>query len=358
MQRVTILDIAREAGVSKSTVSRALTNHPRISEKTKSKILGITKRLGYYPDPAMRILCSYRNAKRKNDTLREFPIAIVTDFAEPTKGIYIPSLIADIKEIAVGMGYIISVIDSLEYPQPASVARVLKSRGVRGIIMLAIFREAFAKQFPWEDFAVVLHGQPNFRPHCHMVREDRFEGVVKAIRRAWELGYRRPAFAMVSHSKESRYYDLMSGAYYSEIARLAGTPDLITPKRFSLEDGPEAVRDWVATERPDVIIGENDGVFWRLVRAGLEVPKDVAFASIFRHPDHPEIAGFNMECRLTAETLVRQLDLLIRHDVLEPGEQVSSVLVKRPFEEGATLPPNQDRSSCLSRSMNEHTGAK
>ena len=44
---VTIKDIAKEAGVSKSTVSRALNNKPRIDEKTKKRILEVAKKMNY-----------------------------------------------------------------------------------------------------------------------------------------------------------------------------------------------------------------------------------------------------------------------------------------------------------------------
>lgn len=339
MQRTTILDIAREAGVSKSTVSRALTNHPRISDSTKERILKISERLGYRPDPAMRILCSYRDAKRQQESIREFPIAIVTDFAEPPKGIYVPNLIQDIKENAVGIGYIISVIDASEYPRPEAVANVLKSRGVRGIIMMAISRKDFAEQFPWGDFCVVLHGQPQFRPPCHMVREDRFDRMVKAIRRSWELGYRHPAFVMVSQSQESRYFNLMSGAYFSEIARLTGAPSLIPPRQISPDETAKDIRDWFDTEKPDVIIAENEGVYIRLQNAGLQIPRDLGYISIFRHPDHPEIAGFGMETKGIAVTMVHQLDLLIRHDIKGDIDPINTILVKKEMSESKSLPP-------------------
>jgi len=345
MQRVTILDIAREVGVSKSTVSRALTDHPRISKETKAKIVQMAETLGYRPDPAMQILCSYRNSRRSKDSIREFPIAIVTDFTEPVVGTYLPSLIRDIEQCARSIGYIISTINALDYPRPESVGRVLKSRGVRGIICLAIFQEEFARDFPWQDFSVVLHGQPKVRPPCHMVREDRFDRMVKALRRVWELGYRRPAFAMVSQMRQSRYFDLMSGAYYSEIARLTGQPVLIPPHQIKLEHTHETIREWVETARPDAIVAENDGVYWRLRRAGFEIPRDFAYASLFRHPDHPELAGFNMECGAIAQAMVRQLDLLIRHNVLGFPENVNTILVKKPFEDGASLPPAKKAKS-------------
>ncbi len=47
---VTIRDIAKRAGVSVSTASRALNNHPKISQKTKDKIKALADEMGYRPN--------------------------------------------------------------------------------------------------------------------------------------------------------------------------------------------------------------------------------------------------------------------------------------------------------------------
>ncbi|MEA3460376.1 MAG: LacI family DNA-binding transcriptional regulator, partial [Bacteroidota bacterium] len=49
-QHVTIHDIARELNVSASTVSRALHNHPRISEATRDSVKKVAAKLNYQPN--------------------------------------------------------------------------------------------------------------------------------------------------------------------------------------------------------------------------------------------------------------------------------------------------------------------
>lgn len=338
---VTIMDVAKAAGVSKSTVSRALTDHPRISGATKERVRAVAGRLGYQSDPAMRILCSYRNARRGRGKIKEYPIAILTDFAEPTPGDYHAWLIERIGKAARDLGYLITTIDALEYSNPGALARVMESRGIRGLICLPIFQERLAREFPWERFCIVLSGQPKFRPPCHMVREDRYGRVVRTVGRVWEMGYRRPALAMVSHSRRSRYFDMMSGGYFSEVARLTGSPLLISPWQITLDQGPEDVRAWVEEARPDVIIGENLGVYNRLIRAGFRVPGDLAFVSLFRHTSFPDVAGFDMGTDALGRAMVNQLDQLIRHNVIGYPSTPSTTLVKMEFVDGASLPPRR-----------------
>jgi DNA-binding LacI/PurR family transcriptional regulator len=58
--RVTISDIARQAGVSKGAVSYALNDRPGVSDETRARIVGIAEELGWYPNRAARALSAAR----------------------------------------------------------------------------------------------------------------------------------------------------------------------------------------------------------------------------------------------------------------------------------------------------------
>ena len=63
-RRVTLLDIAKEAGVHVTTVSLALKCHPRIPGETQERVRRIADELGYRPDPMLSSLVAYRTHKR------------------------------------------------------------------------------------------------------------------------------------------------------------------------------------------------------------------------------------------------------------------------------------------------------
>src|SRR2546428_4257810 len=58
---VTLADIARELGVSKMTVSRAINNHPLINPQTRERVLEVARRLNYQPNQHARALATNRS---------------------------------------------------------------------------------------------------------------------------------------------------------------------------------------------------------------------------------------------------------------------------------------------------------
>ena len=56
MKRVTIKDVAKVAGVSYATVSRALSGSPEIGEETRQRIIKLSKEMGYTPNSIARSL--------------------------------------------------------------------------------------------------------------------------------------------------------------------------------------------------------------------------------------------------------------------------------------------------------------
>src|SRR5689334_12380435 len=62
--RTTQADVARRAGVHRTTVSLALKGHPRIPAATRKRIRRIADQLGYMPDPMLSSLVAYRSRNR------------------------------------------------------------------------------------------------------------------------------------------------------------------------------------------------------------------------------------------------------------------------------------------------------
>ncbi len=59
--KVTIFDVAAQAGVSIKTVSRVVNNEPNVREQTRDKVLGAVRKLRYKPNAAARELSGKRS---------------------------------------------------------------------------------------------------------------------------------------------------------------------------------------------------------------------------------------------------------------------------------------------------------
>ena len=98
---VTIKDIAKELGVSPSTVSRALKDHPDISQETKKMVKELVEKLRYKPNT---VALSLRN--RKTNIIGVIVPQMVHHFFS--------SVISGIEEAAVSAGYNVMIFQSNE----------------------------------------------------------------------------------------------------------------------------------------------------------------------------------------------------------------------------------------------------
>ncbi|GAB6137253.1 LacI family DNA-binding transcriptional regulator [Halanaerobaculum tunisiense] len=89
---LTIKDVAREAGVSYATVSRALNDHPDVNEDTKKRILKVANEIGYQPNDIARGLV---NQETKTIGL------LIPDITNP----FFPEVARGVEEAAIEAGY-------------------------------------------------------------------------------------------------------------------------------------------------------------------------------------------------------------------------------------------------------------
>jgi LacI family transcriptional regulator, galactose operon repressor len=123
--RPTSHDIAREAGVSQSTVSRALRNHPRVKPLTARRVREAAARLGYVPDDTARALI----------TGRTNTIAIeIADITNP----FFPEIVDVLHDELTLAGYRVVLFNERTDRRPdAGLQSVLRGRAVDGVIITA-----------------------------------------------------------------------------------------------------------------------------------------------------------------------------------------------------------------------------
>ncbi|MGH3411835.1 MAG: LacI family DNA-binding transcriptional regulator [Marmoricola sp.] len=269
-RRATIVDVAREAGVAASTVSRAFTRPERVNHATRDHVLAVAERLGYTPNPLARAL----------ETGRTGTFALlVPDITNP----YFAGVIKGAERAAAAAGRTLVLGDTEE---SAGVEEQLLRRlgpAVDGFVLSA-------SRLPDEELgraqelnALVLVNRAS--PGVASVVADFDHGTRQIVDHLASHGHRSIVFLggpAESWSGARRWAGLRAAAEEQglRLARLG-------PYAPTLEAGPAAA-DAVLNARATAVVCHNDmlalGVLRRLAQRGIDVPGElslVGFDNIF-----------------------------------------------------------------------------
>ncbi len=318
--RVTLNDIALATGLSRSGVSRALRNDPRVPPATCGRVQSAATKLGYRPDPELSSvlrLLRERKTERYVETLAFF--SWHEDRIERAGNLYTKWLFHGARRHAEALGYRLDEYWTREPGMtPRRLQSVLASRGIRGVLVGPVTNEdsrSFA--FPWDRFSVVAATAAFPDVTLHRARPRNFENSRMAINQMLALGYRRIGLMLDDYINERSAHAIQS-AYLDFQYTHPGLPALPLLELHGLgpDPQPDAARMaegeyarftmWQQEHQPDVILASRVVFCEWLRRARLRVPADVGFVSlegvnegqrfshIDQHPDRVGAAGIDL----------------------------------------------------------------
>jgi DNA-binding LacI/PurR family transcriptional regulator len=273
---VTTLDIAREAGVSRTTVSHILNDQPGInlSTKTKERVLTIARRLGYVPNSAAQMLVSGRSRN----------VAVVLPRADmlAVDG-FIPIMMFGINEVCRENGYRL-LMEAIQEEQPGENAYLdlVKSKRVDGLIIINPRKgDAALQKIIKSKFPVLLAGTGE-RPDENAIATREGEASYRITRHLISLGHQR--IAHISHASLAyvAVYRRIEGYRIAlEEANLPFDESLVAEGDFSFESGYRAMKRILASNAQfTALFAGNDtiavGAILAIHEAGLSVPQDIA----------------------------------------------------------------------------------
>jgi len=330
--RATLADISGQTGYSKSTISIALRNDPRLPAATRQAIQEVAKRLGYRPDPSLSVIAAAR--WRRAEGASGLTLACLLDSQTPAPRVLRAYLDA-VAERATDLGYVAARFDLRAYPNPRALCRVLVQRGVRGVLVPPVYTPELLRDFDWSLFAGVNCGQGLWRPPYHVVNTDVFAAVQIALRECLTAGYRRIGAALFVHRYSADDDARRLGAAFLEIAHITSERAEILP----LESAPEdrtAFLDWVSQKKPEAIVALHSGAARWLREAGYRIPQDIAVVCLGDTPP-PELAHINPQLADVGRVSVEMLDVALRHNEIGPPARPRVVLVTPEWIPGPTL---------------------
>lgn len=303
-RRVSFADIARAAKVDKSTVSLALSGHPRIPEATRARVRAVAERLGYVPDPALASLAAQRWQGRRDH--KGLVLAFVCDdirAAEPELKAYL----AGVRRQAQLLGYGVEVFSLADYPSVAALQRVIGQRNLRGMVI-----GQSRSDLPEELLAA---GEPP-RVHCGFLRDVACDTVrpdlAAAVNLAWRrlrAGGRRVVFGLeVERGLHSDHAMLGAARALAEVEGRAG-PKLVVGW-LDRDEEEWLARLAKAAERMDVLVVLNDKQRRRVLQAGV-LPSGAAIATLHMLAGE-QGAGVDLRLEEVGRVAVNLLELKMR----------------------------------------------
>src|SRR5918911_1535512 len=261
---VTLADIARELGVSKMTVSRAINNHPLINSETRERVLEVARRMNYQPNQYARALA----------TNRSYLIGIVLP---DLMNLYFAEVIRSIEAITRPAGFQLLICSTEEDPtRELGEVETLRQR-TDGLIISPVLppteTKAYRKMIK-DGARIVLVDRTMKNLNCPAVATDNVQVGRLATDHLIGLGHRRIGHLRGDASSVSA--ERFEG-YQQALAKhkLRYDQSLVRDCGFLESEGYEAMRAWLAEgDVPEAVFAVNDpaavGAMKALEEAGLQ----------------------------------------------------------------------------------------
>lgn len=325
-QPVRLRDIAAKAGVSTTTVSLALRGDPSVAAATRARLTQLAQAMGYRRDPALAALAEYR---RKRGRVRE-TIAIVKGREPPVP---IPD---DFRATVWEAGFGIDDFVLPESPEEQRrLSRVLRSRGIRGILLHASRQKVREIALEWEHFAVVDVQGKTQRQFLHTVTTNFFDSMGVILAELAAMGCRQAGLVFTRSVPMSVQWRGAYAAMHEDI--MQRTPVLAYDTGRYFDEGEDAsVAAWIEEHRLDsVIVVNRSTAEWPLTRYLKNAHERGEIVCCFTNcaPDAPYPGLVQQPARIWHAGLELLQDML-RANRLGPVEHPYSVQIRGVWHAG------------------------
>lgn len=323
------VEIARMAGVSRSTVSRVINNYANVPAETREKVMKVIQQYNYFPNVSAQVL-----AGKRARTIGLFLIAP----GHVSSDILTNMLIVSVIEHASACGYYVLthiIRDAKDTETVKNVKEIFFQRRIDGGIFIgAANHEPFIEELIAEGFIVGVVDQE----HPEIPQSNRIvanfnndSGMKQAVAYLAGLGHTRIGVIngdMNRLSGPTKYEGFLKAM---QLCGLQVNRDWVLEGSFHEESGYEAIHTFLRTqgERPTAIIAANDSVAFGAIRAlkehGLQVPEHISVIGFDDHAlsekHHPALTTI----RVDFSDMLKQLTTILISKIEKPSSDIREI---------------------------------
>ncbi|MEW6028953.1 MAG: LacI family DNA-binding transcriptional regulator [Chloroflexota bacterium] len=275
MPDLTLEDIAKQAGVSRSTVSRVVNGYPNVRDGVRKRVLEVIHNTGYHPNAAARTLASQRSW-----TLGlVLPHSVSFFFTDP----YYPHLTKGIAQACNQYNYTLALfLVGTKEDEEKIFPRVSRKGLLDGVLVQAGHHgdQQIIGLLVDSKMPLVVAGRPFRSDNVSYIDIDNVNASHNAVRHLIQIGYRRigtiagPVHSTVGLDRKEGYLKALKerGREVDE--------SLIVEGDFTETGGYYAMQKLLPA-KPDAVFAASDimaiGAMRAAREAGLRIPKDIAF---------------------------------------------------------------------------------
>jgi LacI family transcriptional regulator len=331
---VTIIDVAREAGVSYATVSRVINNKAHVKPAKREAVLSAMARLGYVVNQQARSLAGGHSG-------------VIGLLVQNLGSSWVGTIMRGVDEELDTLGYdmMLYTTHRAKSHEAAHVAAI--TRGVADGLLLILPRDtaSYLESLRRRQFPYVVIDPQEIDERTPAVAVTNIEGATSAMRYLIDLGHRRIGFITGNLELVSARDRL--AAYRAALIDHGITPDpeLVAEGDFLQHRGFVAAQTLLdLPERPTAIFASNDVTAFGVIEAardrGLRIPEDL---SVIGFDDIPEAANIHpplTTIRQPLEQMGRMAARMLLHAIEHPEIEMKTVVLPTELI---------IRSSCLAR---------
>lgn len=274
MTDLTLKDIARKAGVSRSTVSRVINNHPNVSKAARKRVTDIIRETGYHPNVAARSLAM----RRTRMIGLVLPRSVSSFFTDP----YFPHLTQGIATACNQEDYTLGLfLVGTPEDEEKIFSRVLRKGLLDGILLQSgELGDQLIDDLCRSEIPLVVAGRPFENGGVSFIDIDNVKAAHQAVTHLIKLGYQRIG-TIAGMPTNTVSIDRLNG--YKKALQDAGKAldeSLIVKGNYSEVSGYESMLRLLPAN-PDAVFAASDAIAIGAIRAvqeaGLNVPNDIAF---------------------------------------------------------------------------------